>query len=527
MFSNILDKRLHFFVLLISVVVFSCKDDSIIEDICVNNEQESVDVTVTDDGYLSFPTVTSLEAFFAKIQNGESPIIPLSRGGNSFKSIAMLNRQLQLNREHSKSRGIDDTNATDLDELEEMTADEYNIMKAEKLLFDNILEHVMDTTLRICVEGVLYKISEHGTFSVVRENASIMDSIIIDFDPLIRESIGPGETIALDNEVKFTNTFMDVKLQDDDFLEYYPANPTDESLESSYATESSSAHNGFHNEYCVQSYKWKNTNVLLFFLDWLRGKDVSKTNNFNKNLRVKVNIFDVNYAFYKSAGIKVSMQKKKKFCFIPYWVGVEAEKIAIGFNEMKGELKYNNPNEMSIIQPTPNARWIKLTGKLNGIAGNFIYGTFHKLKFIQDWTEDIFAWMPELRIGDKNYTDLFINKIYNTPPEYIYKFSKSLVNKQIYTPILKRIQPKDPMVAYLIWGTSTYKFDKERPYITGVKEYTSIKSKSVIFDRSFGVAFYGVVPVPYTPSDFNIENIDAFGAAYYNGQWLGVRFFTE
>lgn len=135
--------------------------------------------------------------------------------------------------------------------------------------------------------------------------------------------------------------------------------------------------------------------------------------------------------------------------------------------------------------------------------------------------------MPEVRIGDKNYTDKILNKIYNAPAEYVYKQSKSLINKKVYAPIEKQIKPTDPMVAYLYWGSSEFTFNKERPFITGIKEYSHKKSKSVIFDRSFGVSFIGVVPVPYTPSDFDIKSIDAFGAAYYDNKWLGVRFYGK
>jgi hypothetical protein len=156
-----------------------------------------------------------------------------------------------------------------------------------------------------------------------------------------------------------------------------------------------------------------------------------------------------------------------------------------------------------------------------------MYGAYHNLKFIKDWTDVIFGWMPELKIGEKNYTDQVINKLYNTPAKLVYQHTKKLINKTVYTPIEKKIKPTDPMLAYLIWGTSSTHFNKEHPYIMGVKEYSSRKSKSVIFDRSFGIAFYGTIPVPYTPSDFDINKIDAFGAAFYDNKWLGVRFYWE
>ena len=62
-------------------------------------------------------------------------------------------------------------------------------------------------------------------------------------------------------------------------------------------------------------------------------------------------------------------------------------------------------------------------------------------------------------------------------------------------------------------------------YITGVKEYTNCKSKSVIFDRSFGFSILNGSVSGFLPSDFDIKKLDVFGAAYYDKQWRGVRFY--
>lgn len=205
----------------------------------------------------------------------------------------------------------------------------------------------------------------------------------------------------------------------------------------------------------------------------------------------------------------------------------EADKLVIGFNEMEGVLKYNVPNDMATISHSASDNWRKFQATFDGMVASCVYGVYHNLKFIKDWTDDVVGWMPELNIGNANYTENIINKIYDLPADLIYKQSKQLVNKTIYQPIERKIKPTDPIVAYLIWGVSSIKFDKEHPYITGVKEYKSLKSKSVIFDRSFGVSFYSFVPVPYTPSDFDIKNIDAFGGAYYDNKWLGIRFYGK
>lgn len=513
--------------LLISVlcgffILTSCSDDLRSIEPMTQTPQNVEAVTNSSEGYLTFPTFKSLELFLEQIQNGETPtIVAASRAGDSFESVAMLKERISRTNK-SRAMNLTPTADSELENLEEMTQDEYNLMKAENLLFDDIMAHAMDTTLRICVEGTLYKITENGTFSVKLEKAPQLDLAIKEFNPDLKQTVGAGETILLNPDVHFTNSFKDVRVEESGLLELTPSNISPMSVASAETSQ-----NEFHKNYNVDSYKWNNSNIIFSFMDIIRGKDVSKSKNFSDTRRVQVSVFDVNYGYYKSAGIKVKMQQRKKFCFVPYWVEIEADKIVIGFNEMEGVLTYTNPNSLSIIKPSASAGWSAFTGTINGIYSNFLYGVFSNLKFIRDWTDWAFGWMPEVRIGDKNYTEQTLNKIYNAPAEYVYKQSKSLINRTVYTPIEKRIKPTDPMVAYLYWGSTEFTFNKERPFITGVKEYPNKKSKSIIFDRSFGVSFIGYAPIPYTPSDFDIKSIDAFGAVCYDNKWLGVRFYGK
>ena len=504
------------------IFLSSCTDDMNSIESTPVNPQKIENVTISEEGYLIFPSARSFELFIEQVQNGETPsIYSESRSGESFESVAMLDERISRS---NNSRTMDLTPITDdeLDELEEMTQEEYNLMKAENLLFDDLMAHAMDTTLRICVDGELYKITENGTFSVKLEKADLLDPTINEFNAELIDAVEAGGTIQLNPDVSFTNTFKKISFEDAELFEF---EPSDSTILSRAPAETSK--NEFHKSFNVDSYRWKNTNLFKLFLDYLRGKDISKTKNFDKNLRVQVNIFDVNYRFYKSAGIKVKMQKRKKFCFVPYWVETEADKLLLGFNEMEGVLTYNSPNSLSIINPPASAKWSAFKGTLNGITSNFIYGVFTNLKFIRDFTESIFGWLPEEKIGNKDYTNKILNKIYDAPAETVYKISKSLINKKVYGEIEKQIKPTDPMVAYLYWGSSESTFDKERPFITGTQEYSNKKSKSVIFDRSFGVSFKEFVPVPYTPSDFTIKSIDAFGAARHGNKWLGIRFYGK
>lgn len=88
------------------------------------------------------------------------------------------------------------------------------------------------------------------------------------------------------------------------------------------------------------------------------------------------------------------------------------------------------------------------------------------------------------------------------------------------------MEKKDPRMAYFVWGKNVLNYTQDKSYITGVKEYPNLASKTVRFD--FSVGFYWnnslKIPIPMQISSFNIESIDAFGAVFYKGAWKGVRF---
>ncbi|GAB6009686.1 hypothetical protein [Dysgonomonas reticulitermitis] len=87
-------------------------------------------------------------------------------------------------------------------------------------------------------------------------------------------------------------------------------------------------------------------------------------------------------------------------------------------------------------------------------------------------------------------------------------------------------QPKDPRIAYIVWGNTTMTFDKDKSYIIGVKEYAGkSETKSVRFDQSFGFNFLNGAVSGFVPTEFKIKEIDCFGAAYYGGVWKGVRLY--
>lgn len=257
----------------------------------------------------------------------------------------------------------------------------------------------------------------------------------------------------------------------------------------------------------------------------IRGKDVTKENNFSKDRRVQVNVFNVNYAFYASSGIKVKMQKRRKFLFVTYWSEIDADKMAIGFNKVYGEMKYTNPRSYSTLTPTNANYWGAFTGTLNGQASKFLYGQYKQFDLIKDWGDEIFMFVPEIEIKNNIFPNQsMINKVYMAPADEVFSFLKGQANKWVYEPIRKQIQPKDPRMSYLVWGSTTTTFNEDKSYVYGVQEYGRRSSKTVRFDQSFGFNLNNKSISGFVPTEFKINDIDAFGAAYYNNQWRGVRF---
>ncbi len=469
-------------------------------------------VEVSSNGYLTFANAITLEQYMDSISN-KGTSLSKKLCTNGFKSIANLQDELSARHAIMKKSSID----SEENEDENMTEDEFNLMKAEDLLFDNKLTYIMDTTLRVCVDGILYKITQYGTFSAQEKDASKIEQAIINFDTTLLYQSEIGDIITLPNGVNFIRSFNNQQENtdnNDDLVE-------ERKLSKDFAI------NTFHTSYNVDSYKWKNHSLFQKLVDLIRGKQVSREKKFSKSKRVQLILFEVNYGFYASTGVKVKVQKRKKFLGIPYWKATSAEKIAIGFNGLEGELKYDNPRNYSKISPTTSSYYGSFTATFNKMSYNFIYTKISNVDFLRDWINNtIYCILPAITINNTNVTTSLVNSLYAAETKEIANLPKLITNQYIFDPIKKQIKPKDPMIAYLFWGNSTTTYNKERPYVTGVEEYND-ESKSVIFDRSYGITISNKIIKGFTPTKFDIKNIDVFGAAYCDGQWMGLRFYYE
>ena len=419
----------------------------------------------------------------------------------------------------SEMSKINKSNSSESGEIEDMSIDEYNIMVAKNLLQDPILYNAMDTTLRIGVGGYLYKITNDGTFFAPYSRENELMEKIKEFSQ-IKENLAivdNSQTYDLGQEVKFIYSFANSPIANNQVADKEEI--TLNKVKSRYNAISSDSE--YISRYGLVSEKWGSAWYTFPVWQWLFGKDESVHQSFANNKRLSVELFNVNYGFYTSAGLKVKFQKKKKFLFVSYWVNTPADKIAIGFEKFDAVMTYNAPP--SNINPLYDKAYGAFASTFNGMAGNILYTGYHKIDFIEDWVDNIMSFVPNVQVFGTTYpTAEQIQKLYNTPADMIYSELKKLSGQYIFNPIKKQIKTDDPRIAYLEWGSANIPI---KTFVRGVQEYSDIESKTIRFNQSGGFYFFNGAVSGYLPSTIAIKDIDVFAAANVGGVWKGVRFY--
>ncbi len=484
------------------------------------------EITVVD-GHLEFSTKAAFENTmdFLKEQASSSATkssLSGTRPGLQIPGFTSLAQRLEELVQSSTRSGLSAFDG-------EMTQEEYEyeLAKASDRLVAPGLSYVMDSSLVIGVQGRIYKITDLGTFSADAKDYEELPRIIRDFDPSIIASLEAGETISIGHNATFTHSFGDGEVWESvgrlDLSEAREYAPTTGTPQSPGTTGKLCA------PYGVETYTWENYGWFQKIFDGLRGKSVGREAYFDEDHRVVVRLYNVNYFFYAESGMSCQMQRKKHFLLIPFWVRDDAEEFAIGFDKLVGEYTYNNPSNYSLVSPSRSSAMGHFTGTIANTVVNFLYGSAYAQELfglIKSFGEQVvfFVVDPSLSLSQE-----VSQKIYNAAVDEGIKQLKSLTGKYVANVVNKvqtYIQPEDPRVGYLTWGTGTVN-RTAKDFLVGVKHYGGGGDASLIFDRSFGfrVSFNGAFSGGgMIVSSFTIKNVDGFAAAKWNGRWVGVRF---
>lgn len=459
-------------------------------------------------------------------------------------------------------------------DLEEMTHDEFNLFRAEELVVEQELQMLMDTTLTIQITDTIYIVTEVGTFashvnnteyllqtiSSVREIAeelpNIHSAILVSESPTSnpqREQIDSekvltpreqiraeatsslpvldrGEEHIFTNDVKYINTFGGTNNRFDSGWQtpVPPINPNTSTDLFTYPE--------FHKPYNVVTEKWENKTILGEIWSSVVGKNIQKTNEFDKNNRVALNIYDVNYGFFTNSGIQLKFQKRKRFLGIPYWVNQNAQKMVLGFNYLKGTYKQTLPGSIDPkARPLPGEEWKEFTTNFKSVNAKFIHRLYTGVNIFKNWSDALTVILPKYEIfGFPVVNPADVSKfLYELPDKEVAKLLNGAAEKYIFKPYGEynyHVLAK-PRIAYISYGENPKMEFNTKAYIMGVNEYSNIPVKKLTLNFSAGFTFfYGGGNFsfrPFLPSKFKLESFDLFGAVYYNNQWKGVRMLEQ
>jgi hypothetical protein len=418
---------------------------------------------------------------------------------------------------------------------EEMTQDEFNIMKAKLLLPDPVLCYVLDTTLRIVVGNEFYKITPHGTFATHKGNEEELYAAIENFEQ-IKQNLNITESdsiVDITPSVKFINTFRDTPIRNNivSEAEEYDDNLIAVADEEDVMTKAAGATRYYTSYGTINSYKWASKTLLGKCLDKLLGTSAKRDISLPSNAQMTFEVFSVNYVFYASSGFKVKVEKQKKWWFVKYWVDEAADKMVVGFDELTGKMKFDLPQPPVKTQTDAiNA----FSGYLNGVVKKFCFKGYNSLGFMKDFASDVYSFIPDLNLPVGATTQQKINTaiqtqakdfINNVTPKTVYNCLTDFTGKYISS-IKKYIEAQSPRALYVLGAPTELSV-----FTNGVKNYGRASSKTIRFDQSFGftASFLNgnLSASAYLPSRFEIKQLDIFAAVYYGGQWKGIRFYTE
>lgn len=489
-----------------AIAFTACQQESLLsENDKVKNEANSTtDGIQVVDGYLSFASNDLFQSYLTSLKNRkiDSEIATRStqQSIEGFTSINSLKEQVAVVNTRSEDG-------------EEGTEDEYRISIAEDLIKDDILCNVMDTTLRISIGDMFYKITDKGIFYCSKEYAEEIGKVIKIFDATKVTYINDN-LYAINDKFYFNDTFgvisgdkNVINMEATEIIEEEKSVPTRGTAfgESNYNTS----------YYGLNTYNWKNKTIVGKFLSWILGKDIFREKEFDSTHRVQCELFQVNYVFYASTGFKVKMQKRKKIWFVKYWVSTGADDIVIGVERLSGRMNFN-------YRPGTVYNYGTFTSTWQGIVNNMVYGGLSKPTFIEDFVTDrvitIFPGIKEFNFLKWKIEPWSWNQ--NLTKDAIYSGLNSLTGR-VANAVGGKLAKEDPRLAVVMGN----KGEADMHFMGGARSFGRGSSKTIRFSQSGGFNLnLGGTVVGYIPEKFAITEAQIWGAIKYKGKWKGIRF---
>ncbi len=361
----------------------------------------------------------------------------------------------------------------------------------EEVVPDPILASILNKNAEMQVGGIIYKITDKGTFLVLNNDIKTLNQFIEGKEPYpIEKKVGERLFKITKNIFRY-ETFSEkttetISLEIDNKDRRGPGNSSIEFLDDK-----------FYNN--LPTYSFHN------------GRN-PKFNYFGSKHRVKLNFYNIDYLVVKTVGVNLKMQTKG---WTGIWRKLSTEELRLGFDAiiLESEIPLNIP------QPFPSSPFDKL--KL----------TFEKYKIISD--DNLPGGIPTVSIFGNSITqqdlvaglndlinDQVKGKIEDLSKKFL-KYAELQLNKE-------QVQWRDAKVAAFRIMVPAKKIA-----LVAISHYEEIKNNDDQINKQFdfGVAEVGITinggnatPTykPY-PIKHNIKKLSVYGIAKWNGQYKGLK----
>jgi len=537
-------KKLLFYLLFVSFVSFfnSCVKDEILEKngIDVAKEIELPDVKV-ENGYLCFSDKEELNSYITQLDE------VIKQKDNLSKSGTIINTPVgfcSLASRISKTNNSLKSGSLSYEEEEEAFLTELS----KTLIPEEVIHYVVDTARKVMVAGKIHQITELGTFVY-----SIADSL--EYKKLYESFLNNYNKFGYQKDsityvydkVDFIDTYGFLRKGDfttDDVISMITGKNQEYT---EVPTKSGNIYIDQNNTrtYDLSTFPLGGDNfvgkaVANFGINNWRSKDFGSEN------RVNVNLYELNYGFFKCAGFKVKFQYKhwvtikmrffrwtKEVYLYYYWRTTPAHEMVVGIEYFKGYTDYENFG----LDPIPFQAQSNMVYKQfsDATAKMIYYGVLSEPsdKFA-GWAShkavNVFRGNLEFSDRVEQYGSERIREVVNSGFDWLESEFKNRASDFINKKIDDSRNSRTSML--LVQFDNVFR-NREYLLLSGISNYNYCSERTVRLGKSSG-GFSSKVnsnggwsASPYTPNAFTIEDACIFGAVKFNGVWKGVRIYTH
>ena len=432
-----------------------------------------------------------------------------------------------------------------------MTEEEFRDYIIDELLVDEELTYVLDSDLRIVVADTVYQITTDGVFIASYDNITLMEEVIDMYDPnmVLNGSefgyityIGEGRYQYRDVQI-IPNPEMDFDIIEptDPLIPILPLDPEDPTNPEDPIEEDDVIPDVDVNRFVEFYEECVNIKEFATRVPIVNPNlpDISDDipieteydfdacyHYFNDNVRIKAKLYKFNIGIYKSIGLNVKLQRRKRFLGMDYWVKTQSDGIDIVIRKLNVDLKCEYEGK----QGTPYGSEIlkNVSGSINDFTTSYLVRMLrHKIIPISPIKEnkDIIAGT----IGSFENTPA-LQAIFNASDNQIYTLMHRIDGLTIGAPHNRTIHEYDVRTAMICYGGSDY----VRNYVSGVLSYPNSENNSIpkrvgfkIFD-SFGVQFASAWNFRINNNiDETIRYADIFVRVNYDGELRGCQLYIN